>query len=428
MNAWSRFWFTPGPASTLGFCRMLFFTGLCLWQIPHDYSPWGAYSSVLWMPIWLFDEFNVPLLPPIALDVIQTVWKLSLILGAIGLFTRAASIVAFGLGIYLMGLPHNFGQTQHFDTLAVFVLLAMALSRPADAWSIDALVVASRRRSAERPADDGEYTWPIRYVWVAMALIFCAAGIAKLRRSGFEWIFSDNLAMLLRRQQYRISDGEPLTSWGLVVASHPLIAKMMAAASVTVETVFPLALFSRTARLLLVPAALSFLIGIRVLMGPTFEQFMICFVFWVPWQQVAAIVRARVAAVPTTLVLYDGGCDLCTRTVPVLRRLDLLGRVQFGDIASDWSRLSARAPVPDREACVGEMHMIDARGRIFSGFDAYRSLALSVPLGWVVLPLLYVPGAAAIGRRAYRAIAARRTTTTCLLPSAAEPVASQHTT
>jgi predicted DCC family thiol-disulfide oxidoreductase YuxK len=74
------------------------------------------------------------------------------------------------------------------------------------------------------------------------------------------------------------------------------------------------------------------------------------------------------------------------------------------------------------------MHMIDARGRIFSGFDAYRSLALSVPLGWVVLPLLYVPGAAAIGRRAYRAIAARRTTTTCLLPSAAEPVASQHTT
>jgi hypothetical protein len=146
MNAWSRFWFTPGPASTLGFCRMLFFTGLCLWQIPHDYSPWGAYSSVLWMPIWLFDEFNVPLLPPIALDVIQTVWKLSLILGAIGLFTRAASIVAFGLGIYLMGLPHNFGQTQHFDTLW--------WSRP------DGVPPNGRRMTASTRGLSGTCGWP----------------------------------------------------------------------------------------------------------------------------------------------------------------------------------------------------------------------------------------------------------------------------
>jgi len=32
----------------------------------------------------------------------------------------------------------------------------------------------------------------------------------------------------------------------------------------------------------LVPAGLLFLIGIRGLTGPTFEQFMICYVFWVP--------------------------------------------------------------------------------------------------------------------------------------------------
>ena len=44
--------------------------------------------------------------------------------------------------------------------------------------------------------------------------------------------------------------------------------------------------FSRTARYILVPAGLAFLIGIRALMGPTFEQFMLCYVFWVPWQRV----------------------------------------------------------------------------------------------------------------------------------------------
>jgi hypothetical protein len=65
----------------------------------------------------------------------------------------------------------------------------------------------------------------------------------------------------------------------------------MAASAVSVETLFPLALFSRRARRVVVPAGLMFLVGIRVLMGPTFEQFMMCYVFWVPWERVTAIVR-----------------------------------------------------------------------------------------------------------------------------------------
>ena len=97
------------------------------------------------------------------------------------------------VGAYLMGLPHNFGQTQHFDTLVVFASGALALSRAGDACSFDGLIAAARGRSLSPPPDDGEYRWPIRFVWVAMALIFCAAGVSKLRHSGLEWIFSDNL-------------------------------------------------------------------------------------------------------------------------------------------------------------------------------------------------------------------------------------------
>jgi hypothetical protein len=203
--------------------------------------------------------------------------------------------VAFVLGTYLMGLPHNFGQTQHFDTLVVFASAALALSRAADACAVDALL-ARHRSPAPRP-DAGEYTWPIRFVWVAMSVIFCAAGISKLRHSGLEWIFSDNMAMLLRRQQYHISDGEPLTSWGIMVARHAWLARGTALASVSIETLFPLALFFRPARYVLVPAGFAMLIGIRMLMGPTFEQFMMCDVFWVPWASVAEWARAQRAFV-----------------------------------------------------------------------------------------------------------------------------------
>jgi hypothetical protein len=293
---WDAFWFTPAPASTLGACRVLFFGSLFLWQWHHDFSAWGRFSSVLWMPVWLFDVTNIPAFPAPVIAVMQSLWKASLLLSAIGLFTRPAMVVAFVLGTYLMGLPHNFGQTQHFDTLVVFASGALALSRAGDACSADALIAAARGRAIDLPRDDGEYRWPIRFVWVAMALIFCAAGLSKLRHSGLEWIFSDNLAWLLRRQQYHISDGEPLTRWGLLVARHSVAARGLALASVSIELFYPLALVSRRARYVLAPAGLAMLLGIRLLMGPTFEQFMMCYVFWVPWERVTAALRGRIAA------------------------------------------------------------------------------------------------------------------------------------
>src|SRR6185436_20010903 len=57
---WNAFWFAPGSPITLGVSRLLFFGGLFVWQWPHDFSPWGSYSSVFWMPIWLFDALGVP--------------------------------------------------------------------------------------------------------------------------------------------------------------------------------------------------------------------------------------------------------------------------------------------------------------------------------------------------------------------------------
>ena len=276
---------------------MLFFGSLLLWQANHDFSVWATYSHVFWMPIWLFATFNLPLLSVAEIGWIQLIWKAALLLSALGLLARPAMIIAFVLGTYLMGLPQNFGQTQHFDTLVVFVSGALAISNAADAFSVDAWL--AKRRGAPRRSEPGEYTWPIRFVWVAMALIFCAAGISKLRHSGLDWVLSDNLSLLLLRQQYHLSDGEPLTRWGVWVANHPWVAHGLAACSVATETLFPLALFGRYARLVMVPAGLAFLIGIRVLMGPTFEQFIMCYVFWVPWHRILAAVDARRAVTRT---------------------------------------------------------------------------------------------------------------------------------
>jgi hypothetical protein len=288
-GVWDRYFFSPAGPIDLCVGRVIFYSLAFLYYVPQDFSEWGTVAGEFWMPTAFFSALHLPALGPQAITIVESVWKMSLALAAVGLWTRWTMLVSFVGGFYLLGLPHNFGQTQHFDTLVVIVSGILAASRAGDAWSLDALLRAGRLGS--HAFDSGlpraDYRWPVRAIWVTTALVFFAAGVSKLRHSGLTWIFSDHLAILLVRHQYYVSDGEPLTAWGPIIASYPWAARALAAVALLTETLYPLALFSTRARMLLVPAGVGFLVGIRFLMGPTFEPFVICNMFWVPWEWVA---------------------------------------------------------------------------------------------------------------------------------------------
>jgi hypothetical protein len=289
VRAWTRFWFRPSRPDDLGLARMLFFFGLLVMYGLIDFGGWGGVSRAFWMPMPLFRALHLSPAGSTALDVIRQVWLLALAASAIGFHTRASMVVSFVLGTYLLGLPHNFGHTFHFDATLVIAMAILACSRAGDAWSLDAGLAGKKDLLVS-----GEYTWPIRAVWVAMALVFFAAGLAKLRHGGLEWMTSDNLGIVLNRAAYHVSDADPIGGVGLFISQHGWLSRAIAAMTVLVELGFVAALFSRYARLFFVPAAFGMLIGIRVLMGPTFGGFLILNVFWVPWSAVVDTVTARV--------------------------------------------------------------------------------------------------------------------------------------
>src|SRR5439155_18796170 len=99
----------------------------------------------------------------------------------------------------------------------------------------------------------GEYRWPIRMVWLLMAVVFFTAGGTKLRRGGLEWITSSTFATILVSKHY--DPDPPIVDWGLTIAQIPALTLAMAAGSVLLELSMPLALFSRRARAVL-PATL----------------------------------------------------------------------------------------------------------------------------------------------------------------------------
>ena len=281
------YWFEPAPPTNLAVSRALFYTGLLVFYWNDDFSGWGSVSRAFWMPMPAFEAFGLRPLSADALSVVQTGWRVALGLSAVGLFTRASMVAAAALGFYLLGLPHNFGHLYHFDALLVIAMLALSCSRAGDACSLDSWLAGR-----ESPAPSGEYTWPIRVVWLSMSLVFLGAGLSKLRHGGSEWILSSNMAIILTRAAYNVSDADPLTTAGLWIAARPWLAESVALLTLTIELTFASALVSVRARVVLVPAAAAMLLGIRALMGPTFAGFLITNVFWVPWDAVGARLAA----------------------------------------------------------------------------------------------------------------------------------------
>ena len=248
----------------------------------------------------------------------------------------------------------------------------------------------------------------MQLILVTFSLVFCAAGIAKLRASGLQWIFSDQLAILLDRVQYHISDADPVLPWSSTLARVPGAAMLLAFSTVFFETLYPIALFSRRLRPLFVIGGLGLILGIRAMMGPTFENFLLINLFWVPWDRVGRWIRAQLSSRTSIYVFYDGGCGICTSTIAVLRRLDLLNRVELIDVTRQWKSVSAQFPMLTRERCLADMQAVTSDGSVHSGFDAYHALARVFPLGLLARPILQVSAVQRLGRRLYRRVAAHR--------------------
>ena len=177
-RAWSTFWFEPAAPEGLGLARAVFFAALLAIYAREDWSEWGTVDRVFWMPVWLFRVLGLQPAPAEWLIVVQWAFRGALTLAAAGLYTRTACGASFVLGAYLLGLPHNFGHTYHFDALLVFVFGIMACARAGDAWSLDAW----RRPTPVPPSAEYTCAAPTRLGGDVAGVLRCRSRQAAARR------------------------------------------------------------------------------------------------------------------------------------------------------------------------------------------------------------------------------------------------------
>lgn len=285
-ESWHDSWFRPAPPGALGLCRLLFFAMLLALYGGADFTFVAAVAELRWEPI-SFLAIAAPAGPPSAdvLAGLQLVWKLALFAAMAGIATRLSTAIACLLGIPLIGLTYCVSRPSHEMAAAAITLVVFALAWCGDAGSVDALLARRRGRPALAPS--GEYRWPIRFVRVVISLAFFSAGLSKLRNGGLGWIFSDTLQLTMAER------GLPLGLW---LAQWPRVCRALAGGVVCIELLHPLALVSRRAACLFVPGSIGLLLGFWIVLGIPFWPLLFLHVFWLPWDDLAALPRRRANA------------------------------------------------------------------------------------------------------------------------------------
>lgn len=289
---WMHFWFEPTGPTNLSLCRLFIFGCFLLRYliVPHHVRIYPETFADLWQARPLLDVIQLPVLSPQWLGSLETLWLLALACSCLGLMTRLSTFLSFWLGLYLLWIPHNYGKLHHTDMITILVLAVFMLSRCGDSWSLDRVLKRKFSGKQARVAGDvplsGEYTWPIRMAWVILVSIFFAAGISKLRNSGLEWVFSDNLAVMMIKVNYLAYIGyPPLLNWGLYLGQHVWLCQLLAGLVLLLELLSPLALLSRRARRIIAPGLVGMLFAFLLLFMPGFVELFVCQLFWVPWDR-----------------------------------------------------------------------------------------------------------------------------------------------
>jgi len=271
-NGWNRFWFAPRDALTLSLVRVL--TGLIALYShatlsfdllrffgPHGLTPVDAVQS------WIGNRYGFSYLnhlhEPSELWAAHFVGFVILLLFTVGLWTRVTSVLAT---LVVLSTIHRAPMLAgEFESVLAMVMVYLCIGASGDYLSVDYWL--RRRRQLQRPLYDREprirpscplTTISTRLIQVHLTVVYVSMGISKLDGSlGDVWWGGTAIWWMLARPERRIVD---LTGW---LHNHIYIINVWTHATVLFELSFPLLVWNRLARpLMLVVATVMWILEI----------------------------------------------------------------------------------------------------------------------------------------------------------------------
>jgi hypothetical protein len=267
-RGWHGFWFAPGSSANLAAARVIVAAHAIWVLVSWDIASLSALPAGFWSNVRPTTQWRFFIFPghPGAERLIEGLALLALLAVLLGVWTRWSALIAAALLYHLAPLQaflvHNDPHNRGF-TIAVLSLVVLSASRCADTWRMR--VGGRPAPASEVPLPAWEYTWPLRLIQLFVAQVYLFGFWGKLSESGLAWFTPEQLGRHAVVFAHRLP-GRSLTHLGTVVADSALLSTLGVVAVFVFELGFIAALWSRTLRRIMVPAAVGFHIGIFLTM------------------------------------------------------------------------------------------------------------------------------------------------------------------
>jgi predicted DCC family thiol-disulfide oxidoreductase YuxK len=361
-----------------------------------------------WIPISFYRWIPYAILTNIGLVKALAILNIGLIVfGILGFYTRLALGGATILSLYLFGLMENFGKIDHYHHLIWF--MAILAAGPSGRFlSIDAIrdaVCQADKGASERSVANFGALWTLRYGWVLLGMLYFIPGIAKLHSAlTVGWASAANLQHIIWRKWFEIVlfDVHARTPVRLDLLP-PRLLELAAYSVIAFEIGFIFLVLFRRARPILALAGIGFHIGNGLGLGIWFTTLFPVYVMLIDW---VSLGHKLLPQKDPLLVFYDGCCSTCRRTIAILKEFDLLDRMKLRPVV----QTTEYAPEYPELTCVQlrrDLYIAEGPRTTF-GYEAYVRITSSLPLLWLLSPVLRIPSIANYGRRLYRHVADER--------------------
>ena len=281
----------PTDADALAVIRAAFCVFVLLQMLLTDFAAFGRLPTTIMRPTGAMQLLSWPIydavITPRGMVILKAMLGVSLLAASLGLFTSVTTKFAALLFIFYEGLVRSFGLFNHDEMIGVYILVVLAFTPCGDSFSFD------RRLGRATPRRPGiAYGYPILLMRILVGWSYFSSALIKLRMTGVRYFSPDNLPVVsiwhsldnLHESQHKLAFWLP--SIRGITGAIVIVALLW-------ELLFPLAIFSKLARRILLPFGIVFHLLTIPFMNISFPYHMAAYVVFIDWPRVASRLTAN---------------------------------------------------------------------------------------------------------------------------------------
>lgn len=278
------------PAERLGALRVLvgLFTAVYVFARAPSLVGAAHFSPSQFAPVGPVKLLSAPVAPTVVWITVLLTLPLAIAFVA-GFKHRVLAPLFAALLVWTTSYRNSFGMIFHTENLFVLHVVVLSFTDAASAYAVD--------QKGDPPAAAPRFGLGVRLLGLVAVLAYFLAGVAKVRASGFGWVTGDALLNHVAYDNLRKALlGDSISPIGVVVLHAAWVFKPLAAGSMVLELLAPLAwIVPRLARPFSF-AMWGFHVGVLVIMAIFFPYplFFIAFAPFFHAERFVEAVRARV--------------------------------------------------------------------------------------------------------------------------------------